>query len=125
MKIGSEDKTVRVWGLTLGLLVSTFRHQAPVTAVTSMFDGRRIVSSDRAGTIRVWAADTGTLIQSVCGPGRCFTVSSDMRYGIVAIINKFRYFTEICFLVLILNISRVFYNTNSLFVSIFPTMIVI
>ncbi|XP_071874165.1 protein qui-1 [Bombus fervidus] len=79
---GSEDKTVRVWGLTLGLLVSTFRHQAPVTAVTSMFDGRRIVSSDRAGTIRVWAADTGTLIQSVCGPGRCFTVSSDMRYAV-------------------------------------------
>ena len=79
---GSEDKTVRVWGLTLGLVVATFKHQAPVTAVTAMFDGRRIVSSDRAGTIRVWAADTGTLIQSVCGPGRCFTVSSDMRYAI-------------------------------------------
>ncbi|XP_017879463.2 guanine nucleotide-binding protein subunit beta-2-like 1 [Ceratina calcarata] len=47
-----------------------------------MFDGRRIVSSDRAGSIRVWAADTGTLIQSVCGPGRCFTVSSDMRYAV-------------------------------------------
>ncbi|CAL7941952.1 unnamed protein product [Xylocopa violacea] len=79
---GSEDKTVRVWGLTLGLVVATFKHQAPVTAVTAMFDGRRIVSSDRAGTIRVWAADTGTLIQSVCGPGRCFTVSSDMRYAV-------------------------------------------
>ncbi|XP_043524826.1 NACHT domain- and WD repeat-containing protein 1 [Frieseomelitta varia] len=79
---GSEDKTVRVWGLTLGLLVSTFKHQAPVTAVTAMFDGRRIISSDRAGSIRVWAADTATLIQSVCGPGRCFTVSSDMRYGV-------------------------------------------
>ncbi|XP_017765803.1 PREDICTED: NACHT domain- and WD repeat-containing protein 1 [Eufriesea mexicana] len=79
---GSEDKTVRVWGLTLGLVVATFKHQAPVTAVTAMFDGRRVVSSDRAGTIRVWAADTGTLIQSVCGPGRCFTVSPDMRYAV-------------------------------------------
>ncbi|XP_015433312.1 PREDICTED: NACHT domain- and WD repeat-containing protein 1 [Dufourea novaeangliae] len=79
---GSEDKTVRVWGLTLGLMVATFRHQAPVTSVTAMFDGRRIVSSDRGGAIRVWAADTGTLIQSVSGRGRCITVSSDMRYAI-------------------------------------------
>ncbi|XP_018400635.1 PREDICTED: NACHT domain- and WD repeat-containing protein 1 [Cyphomyrmex costatus] len=79
---GSEDKTVRVWGLTLGLVVATFRHQAPVTAVTAMLDGRRVVSSDRAGSIRVWAADTGTLIQSVCGPGRCFAVASDMRYAV-------------------------------------------
>ncbi|XP_076684288.1 protein qui-1 [Andrena cerasifolii] len=79
---GSEDKTVRVWGLTLGLVVATFKHQAPVTTVTAMFDGRRIVSSDRAGVIRVWAAGTGTLIQSVSGPGRCFTVSSDMRYAV-------------------------------------------
>ncbi|XP_057334739.1 protein qui-1 [Microplitis mediator] len=79
---GSEDKTVRVWGLTLGLVVATFRHMAPVTAVIAMLDGRRVVSSDRGGTIRVWAADTGTLIQSVCGPGRCFAVTSDMRYAI-------------------------------------------
>ncbi|XP_043276918.1 NACHT domain- and WD repeat-containing protein 1 isoform X2 [Venturia canescens] len=79
---GSEDKTVRVWGLTLGLVVATFRHQAPVTAVTAMLDGRRVVSSDRAGAIRVWAADSGTLIQSVCGPGRCFAVTSDMRYTV-------------------------------------------
>ncbi|XP_072745526.1 protein qui-1 [Anoplolepis gracilipes] len=79
---GSEDKTVRVWGLTLGLVVATFKHQAPVTAVTAMLDGRRVISSDRAGVIRVWAADSGTLIQSVCGPGRCFTVASDMRYAV-------------------------------------------
>ncbi|XP_053995458.1 protein qui-1 [Hylaeus anthracinus] len=79
---GSEDKTVRVWGLTLGLVVATFKHQAPVTSVTAMFDGRRIVSSDRGGAIRVWAADTGTLIQSVCGPGRCITVSPDMRFAV-------------------------------------------
>ncbi|CAG5084256.1 Similar to qui-1: Protein qui-1 (Caenorhabditis elegans), partial [Cotesia congregata] len=79
---GSEDKSVRVWGLTLGLVVATFRHQAPVTSVIAMLDGRRVVSSDRGGTIRVWAADTGTLIQSVCGPGQCFAVTSDMRYAI-------------------------------------------
>ncbi|XP_076220593.1 protein qui-1 isoform X3 [Nomia melanderi] len=79
---GSEDKTVRVWGLTLGLMVATFRHQAPVTSVTAMFDGRRIVSSDRGGAIRVWAADSGTLIQSVCGRGRCITVSSDMKFAV-------------------------------------------
>ncbi|XP_015605935.1 NACHT domain- and WD repeat-containing protein 1 isoform X2 [Cephus cinctus] len=79
---GSEDKTVRVWGLTLGLVVATFRHQTPVTAVTVMLDGRRVVSSDRGGAIRVWAADSGTLIQSVCGPGRCFAVASDMRYTV-------------------------------------------
>ncbi|XP_076235892.1 protein qui-1 [Calliopsis andreniformis] len=79
---GSEDKTVRVWGLTLGLVVATFKHQSPVTSVTAMFDGRRIVSSDRGGVIRVWAADTGILIHSVSGPGRCFTVASDMRYAV-------------------------------------------
>ncbi|KAG7212794.1 hypothetical protein KM043_013053 [Ampulex compressa] len=79
---GSEDKTVRVWGLTLGLVVATFRHQSPVTAVTAMLDGRRIVSSDRSGAIRVWAADSGTLIQSVYGPGRCYAVASDMRYTV-------------------------------------------
>lgn len=77
--VGSEDKTVRVWGLTLGLVVATFRHQATITSVIAMLDGRRVVSSDRAGTIRVWAADSGTLIQSVCGPGRCFAVAADMR----------------------------------------------
>ena len=79
---GSEDKTVRVWGLTLGLVVATFKHQAPVTSVIAMLDGRRVVSSDRGGAIRVWAADSGTLIQSVCGPGRCFAVTSDMRYAV-------------------------------------------
>ncbi|XP_078041710.1 NACHT domain- and WD repeat-containing protein 1 isoform X1 [Augochlora pura] len=79
---GSEDKTVRVWGLTLGLMVATFRHQAPVTSVTAMFDGRRIVSSDRGGAIRVWAADSGTLIQSVSGRGRCITVSTDMKFAV-------------------------------------------
>ncbi|XP_034933773.1 NACHT domain- and WD repeat-containing protein 1 [Chelonus insularis] len=79
---GSEDKTVRVWGLTLGLVVATFRHQAPVTSVIAMLDGRRVISSDHSGAIRVWAADTGTLIQSVCGPGKCFAVTSDMRYAI-------------------------------------------
>ncbi|CAK9825608.1 Protein qui-1 [Anthophora retusa] len=79
---GSEDKTVRVWGLTLGLVVATVKHQAPVTAVTAMLDGRRIVSSDRSGLIRIWAADTGILIQSICVPGRCFTVSSDMRFAV-------------------------------------------
>ncbi|XP_015122932.1 NACHT domain- and WD repeat-containing protein 1 [Diachasma alloeum] len=79
---GSEDKTVRVWGLTLGLVVATFKHQAPVTSVIAMLDGQRVVSSDRSGAIRVWAADTGILIQSVCGPGRCIAVSPDMRYTI-------------------------------------------
>ncbi|XP_017797968.1 PREDICTED: NACHT domain- and WD repeat-containing protein 1 [Habropoda laboriosa] len=79
---GSEDKTVRVWGLTLGLVVATVKHQAPVTAVTAMLDGRRIVSSDRSGVIRIWAADTGVLIQSICVPGRCFTVSADMRFAV-------------------------------------------
>ncbi|KAI4490814.1 hypothetical protein M0804_003758 [Polistes exclamans] len=79
---GSEDKTVRVWGLTLGLVVATFRHQATVTSVIAMLDGRRVVSSDRAGIIRVWAADNGTLIQSVCGPGRCFAVAADMRFAV-------------------------------------------
>ncbi|KAK0161111.1 hypothetical protein PV327_009624 [Microctonus hyperodae] len=79
---GSEDKTVRVWGLTLGLVVATFRHQSTVMSVLTMLDGRRVVSSDRSGSIRVWAADTGTLIQSVCGPGRCFAVASDMRYTV-------------------------------------------
>ncbi|XP_011298627.1 NACHT and WD repeat domain-containing protein 1 [Fopius arisanus] len=79
---GSEDKTVRVWGLTLGLVVTTFKHQAPVTSVIAMLDGQRVVSSDRSGAIRVWAADTGILIQSVCGPGRCIAVTPDMRYTI-------------------------------------------
>ncbi|XP_023287778.1 NACHT domain- and WD repeat-containing protein 1 [Orussus abietinus] len=79
---GSEDKTVRVWGLTLGLVVATFRHQAPVTGVTVMLDGRRVVSSDRGGAIRVWAADNGVLVQSVSGPGRCLAVTSDMRYTV-------------------------------------------
>lgn len=78
--------------MNLSILVTTFKHQAPVTAVTVMYDGRRVVSSDRAGGIRVWAADTGTLIQSVCGPGRCFTVSSDMRYIYIYIINHNRIF---------------------------------
>lgn len=86
---GSEDKTVRVWGLTLGNTVATFTHQTPVTAVTAMLDGRRVVSSDRGGSISVWAADTGVLIQSVSGPGRCFAVAPDMRFVFSSVILIF------------------------------------
>lgn len=52
---GSDDKTVKVWDLTVGTIVHTFLgHSEEVTAVALTTDTRFAVSSDAAGYIKVW-----------------------------------------------------------------------
>lgn len=80
---GSEDKTARVWGLTLGLVVSVFKgHQATVTAVGVLSDSRRVVSSDRQGVLAVWLADNATLIHTALGPTNYISITNNMKYVI-------------------------------------------
>ena len=56
----SEDCTLRVWGLTLGLIVFTFKeHQNPIVSVKATADSRRILSVDCLGVHRLWQADSG------------------------------------------------------------------
>ncbi|KAH8033892.1 hypothetical protein HPB51_017342 [Rhipicephalus microplus] len=58
---GSEDNTLRVWGLTLGLVVSTFKeHQSKIVSVFVTSDSRRVLSVDAQGMHRLWTADSAT-----------------------------------------------------------------
>jgi len=52
---GSEDRTVRVWGLVAGqCLVTLEGHTGPVRGVAVTADGQRVVSGSEDGTLRVW-----------------------------------------------------------------------
>ena len=55
-------------------------HQCTVSAVAVMSDSRRAVSSDRQGTIAVWLADSGQLLQNCAGPGQRLAVSPNMQH---------------------------------------------
>lgn len=80
---GSEDKTVNVWSLALGSIVTTFKgHNTFVTSVTFLMDSRRIISADRESCLFVWMADSGTILQSVQGPFKCLAVTNNMKFAV-------------------------------------------
>lgn len=63
---GSEDKTVRVWSLTLGLKVFVFsQHQASINSVFVTNDSKRILSVDCNGSHRLWHVESGIQMVSI------------------------------------------------------------
>ncbi|XP_037046627.1 uncharacterized protein LOC119081650 [Bradysia coprophila] len=80
---GAEDKTVICLGLTLGLIVTTFKgHNAAVSCVVVMMDSRRVISADRDGLLCVWMADSATLLQTIQGPHKSIAVTNNMKFAV-------------------------------------------
>lgn len=80
---GAEDKSVIVWGLVLGLVVTTFKgHNAVVNCVVVMMDSRRIISADRDGLLCVWLADSSTLLQTIQGPYKSLAATNNMKFAV-------------------------------------------
>jgi len=71
---GSEDKTIRIWDIETGDMVSgPFRgHNDGVLSVSFSPDGKRVVSGSRDKTIRIWDVETGDIVS---GPFRGHTDS--------------------------------------------------
>lgn len=85
---GAEDKTVNVWGLNLGLIITTFKgHAMPLASVVVMMDSRRIISADRDSLLCVWLADSSTLLQTIQGPSKYLGVTNNMKFA-VSIISR-------------------------------------
>ncbi|WP_437553965.1 TIR domain-containing protein [Sorangium sp. So ce367] len=64
----SGDKTLKVWDLATGQLLSTLEgHSAQVTACALSPDGQRIVSASYDRTLKVWDLATGELLFTLEG----------------------------------------------------------
>ena len=58
---GSWDESVRLWDVTIGVHLHTFRHRAGVNSVSFSPDGNTLACGD-AYEVRLWDADTGAEI---------------------------------------------------------------
>jgi WD40 repeat protein len=59
---GSYDRTIKLWHLGTGALVSTFEgHLAPVLSVVFSLDGHTLISGSVDDSIRLWNVADGTL----------------------------------------------------------------
>ncbi len=65
---GSEDNTVKVFGLADGVIVATLTgHKHNITAIAVTPDNKHIISGDEDGYINIWELQSGTLIRSLKG----------------------------------------------------------
>lgn len=73
---GSDDKTIKIWGLHLGRATHTFRgHTDLIRDVTFNPNGTLLVSCSDDSTIKIWSIETGMEITSLSGHrGRIFNV---------------------------------------------------
>lgn len=63
---GSYDRTLKLWHLGTGALVSTLEgHLEPVLAVVFSLDGRLLISGSVDDSIRLWDVATGTLVSKL------------------------------------------------------------
>ncbi len=71
--IGNFDGVLRLWDLTRGAVVRTFRgHSGPISEAQFISSGRRIVSSANDG-FKIWDTDTGELLVT-------YIISSDSTW---------------------------------------------
>jgi WD40 repeat protein len=63
------DRSAVVWSARTGRPVVTLPHAEAVTAVSFSANGRRVVTGDSTGSLRVWEWRTGTLLGSMRAHG--------------------------------------------------------
>jgi len=67
---GDDDKTVRVWDLTTGEELKTFRgHEKTIYALAISPDGRQIASAGDEKIIKLWDVQSGTEVMTLRGHG--------------------------------------------------------
>jgi hypothetical protein len=65
---GGQDKTLKLWDATTGVLVQTFDgHSAAVLSVAFSPDGSRLLSGSSDNTLKLWDAQEGTLVRTLRG----------------------------------------------------------
>ncbi|XP_055839533.1 protein qui-1 isoform X2 [Episyrphus balteatus] len=80
---GSDDKTVSIWGISQGAVVTRFKgHNTTITSVVVLMDSRRVISSDREGFLYVWLAEAATLLQTIQGPYKTLAVTNNMKFAV-------------------------------------------
>lgn len=57
-------------------------HNAAIHCVTVMMDSRRIISSDQDGSLCVWLAESGTLLQTIQGPYKSLAATNNMKFAV-------------------------------------------
>ena len=71
---GSSDKTIRVWGMSMGELETTLKmHTGTVRAL--LVHGDILFSASSDGTVRKWAAGAWGLLQTVEAGGAMYCVA--------------------------------------------------
>jgi WD40 repeat protein len=63
---GSDDSTAKLWDVTTGSELRTFRgHSDRVASVAFAPDGKRIITGSADGTARIWDVATGNLVRTL------------------------------------------------------------
>ncbi len=65
---GGPDRTVRIWSAA-GKTTAVLKHPCEVGALHIARDSARIVTACRDGSLRVWNAESGSLIHTFASPG--------------------------------------------------------
>ena len=78
---GGADKTINIWRLPENEQAFTLRgHEEAITKIIFSHDGRAMVSADKAGGVRLWNVEEGTLIKefvNLGSPVHCIAFSPD------------------------------------------------
>ncbi len=79
---GSDDKTIKLWEISSGREIKTFRGHEALWSVAISPDGKYIVSGGKTRTIDLWEISSGREIKTFRGHGfvRSVAISPDGKY---------------------------------------------